>query len=63
MRPGVWNLLFGLVAVAFGLSKQLGDTSGGSFVLLGTNSSGLLVGAGALVAFIGVIQLLRSRGK
>jgi hypothetical protein len=55
MRSGTWNLLFGLVAIAFGASGQ--------FSLIGTNSSQLLVGAGALVAFIGVIQLWRSRGR
>jgi hypothetical protein len=53
VRPGIWNLLFGLVAIAFGASGQ--------FALMGTNSSQLLLGAGALVAFIGVIQLWRSR--
>ncbi len=62
MRPGVWNLLFGLVAIAFGASKQLGD-SGPGFGLMGTNSSGLLIGAGALVALLGVVQLWRSRGR
>ena len=53
MRSGTWNLIFGLVAIAFGLSGQ--------FSLMGTNSPQLLVGAGALVALIGVVQLTRSK--
>jgi hypothetical protein len=53
VRSGMWNLLFGLVAIAFGYSGQ--------FRLMGTNSPQLLMAAGALVAFIGVIQLARSK--
>ena len=53
VRSGTWNLLFGLVAIAFGASGQ--------FSLIGTNSSQLLVGAGVLVALIGVVQLWRSK--
>ncbi len=55
MRPGTWNLIFGLVAIAFGMSGQ--------FALIGTNSSQLLVAAGAVVALLGVFQLWRSRGR
>ena len=53
VRPGILNLLFGLVAIAFGASGQ--------FALMGTDSSKLLVGAGVVVALFGVIQLWRSR--
>jgi len=55
MRSGVWNLGFGLVAVAAGAS--------GEFTLLGTSSSTLLIVAGALVAALGVFQLWRNKGK
>jgi hypothetical protein len=54
MKSGVWNLGFGLVAVAAGAS--------GRFALIGTNSSMLLVVAGAALAAFGVFQLWRSRG-
>ena len=53
MRSGIWNLLFGLVAFAAGYSGQ--------FRLMFTNSSELLMAAGALVALIGVVQLVRSK--
>jgi hypothetical protein len=55
VRPGIWNLLFGLVAIAFGASGQ--------FALMGTNSSQLLVGAGAVVALFGIVQLWRSKPR
>jgi hypothetical protein len=54
MKSGVWNLGFGLVAVAAGASGQ--------FTLLGTNSSTWLIVAGALVAALGVFQLWKNRG-
>jgi hypothetical protein len=54
MRSGMWNLAFGLVAVAAGAS--------GKFTLLGTSSPTLLIGAGGLVAALGAFQLWRSRG-
>jgi hypothetical protein len=54
MKSGVWNLGFGLVAVAAGLS--------GRFALIGTNSTTMLVVAGAALAAFGVFQLWRSRG-
>jgi hypothetical protein len=62
MRSGTWNLIFGLVAIAFGASKYLGNTTY-EFTLIGTNSSGLLIAAGAFVALLGVYQLSRSRGR
>jgi hypothetical protein len=55
MRPGVWNLGFGLVAVAAGVS--------GKFTLLGTGSPTALIVVGGLLAAFGLIQLVRSRGK
>jgi hypothetical protein len=54
MKSGVWNLGFGLVAVAAGASGQ--------FTLLGTSSSTLLIVAGAVVAALGVFQLWKNRG-
>jgi hypothetical protein len=53
MRSGIWNLLFGIVAFAAGYS--------GEFALMFTNSSKLLMAAGALVAFVGVGQLARGK--
>jgi hypothetical protein len=55
MKSGVFNLGFGLVAVAAGATGQ--------FKLLGTDSSTLLIVAGALVATLGVFQLWKNRGK
>ena len=55
MKSGVWNLGFGLVAVAAGASGQ--------FTLLGTSSSTLLIVAGAVVATFGVFQLWKNRGQ
>jgi hypothetical protein len=55
MKTGVWNLGFGLVAIAAGASGQ--------FTLLGTSSSTLLMVAGGVVAALGVFQLWRLRGK
>jgi hypothetical protein len=55
MRAGVWNLGFGLVAVAAGLS--------GRFQLMFTNSSNALVIAGAALAALGLFQLWRSRSQ
>lgn len=54
MKSGVWNLGFGLVAVAAGAN---------GFTLLGTNSSTWLMVAGAAVAALGVFQLWKNRGK
>jgi hypothetical protein len=51
----MWNLGFGLVAVAAGASRQ--------FTLLGTDSSTLLMVAGGLVAALGAYQLWRNRGR
>jgi hypothetical protein len=55
MRSGVWNLGFGLVAVAAGAT--------GEFRLPFTNSGTLLIVAGAAVALLGVFQLWKSRGQ
>jgi hypothetical protein len=55
MRSGVWNLGFGLVAIAAGASGQ--------FKLIGTESSTLLIVAGGLVAALGVYQLWKTRGQ
>jgi hypothetical protein len=55
MKAGVWNLGFGLVAIAAGATGQ--------FTLLGTSSSTLLMAAGGLVAAYGVFQLWRLRGR
>jgi hypothetical protein len=53
MKAGVWNLVFGLVGVALGLSGQ--------FVLLGTSSSGALAAVGGVLAAWGLVQIVRSR--
>jgi hypothetical protein len=55
MKAGVWNLGFGLIAIAAGASGQ--------FVIPGTSNPMILVGAGALLAAFGVFQLWRSRGR
>jgi hypothetical protein len=54
MKSGVWNLGFGLVGIAAGL---------GGYVLPGTSDPRLLIGAGALIAALGVYQLWRNRGQ
>jgi hypothetical protein len=53
MKTGVWNLVFGLVAVVAGAS--------GRFTLFGMGSSTALTVAGALLAAFGLVQLVRSR--
>jgi hypothetical protein len=55
MRAGVWNIVFGLVAIAAGAS--------GRFALLGTSSPALLMGAGGALAAFGGYQLWRDRKK
>ena len=54
MRTGMWNLAFGLVAVAAGASGKL--------TLIGTSSPTPLIVAGGLLAAFGAFQLWRSRG-
>jgi hypothetical protein len=54
MKSGVWDLCFGLVAVAAGASGQ--------FTLPGTSSGTPLIVAGAVVAALGVFQLWKNRG-
>ncbi len=51
-RPGVWNIVFGVIAIAGGASGRL--------TLLFTGSSAALVVAGAALAAFGVFQLVRS---
>lgn len=58
MRAGVWNLGFGLVAIAAGAS--------GKFALIGTSGSTgstLLVVAGVALAALGVFQLWKNKGR
>jgi hypothetical protein len=55
VKSGVFNLGFGLVAVAAGASGQ--------FTLLGTDSATYLMVAGGVVAALGVFQLWRNKGK
>ncbi len=55
MKSGMWNLGFGLVAVAAGASGQ--------FVLPGTNSPTPLVAVGAVLAAFGVYQMWRARSR
>lgn len=53
MGSSIWNMLFGVVAIAGGLSGKL--------VLLGTNSSMLLVVLGVALFGYGVYGFVRSR--
>jgi hypothetical protein len=55
MKAGVWNLGFGIIAIAAGLSGQ--------FVIPGTSNPMYLVGAGGLLAAFGVFQLWKNRGR
>ncbi len=55
MRAGVWNVVFGLAAVAAGAS--------GRFALWGTNSPLLLVVIGGALAAFGGYQLWRGRAQ
>lgn len=54
MKSGVWNLGFGLIAVAAGVSGQ--------FRLPGTTSGTPLIVAGVLLAVLGVYQLWKVKG-
>ncbi len=53
MGAGIWNIVFGLAAIAAGAS--------GRFNLIGTNSPLLLMIAGGILAAVGVYQLVRAR--
>ncbi len=53
MKAGVWNLLFGLLGVGLGLSKK--------FVLPFTTEPLYLVGVGAVIAVLGIVQIARAR--
>jgi uncharacterized membrane protein YgaE (UPF0421/DUF939 family) len=53
VAAGIWNLLFGLAALAAGAS--------GRFHFIGTNSSTLLMVVGGAIAALGVYQLVRAR--
>lgn len=55
MKAGVWNLGFGLVAIALGATGQ--------FSLWGTDSPTYLMIAGGVLAAFGVFQLWRNKGK
>jgi len=55
MTAGIWNLLFGLIAIAAGAS--------GRFQLLFVGSSTALIVAGAIVAAFGVIQVFSARRR
>ena len=55
MKAGMWNLAFGLIAIAGGASGQL--------TLFGTGSSTWLMIAGGVLAAFGLIQLVRSRQR
>lgn len=55
MKAGVWNLGFGLIAIAAGASGQ--------YALPGTSNPMYLIIAGVVVAGIGVFQLWRNRGR
>lgn len=55
MRAGVWNILFGLGAIAAGAS--------GRFTLLFTHSPLALMVAGGALAAYGTYQLVRDRAK
>jgi hypothetical protein len=55
MKAGVWNLGFGLIAIAAGAS--------GKYALPGTSNPMYLVAAGVVVAGLGVFQLWRNRGR
>ena len=53
MSAGIWNMLFGALAIALGAS--------GKFNLMFTNSPLALVGVGVAIFLYGVFQLVRSR--
>jgi membrane protein implicated in regulation of membrane protease activity len=55
MKSGVFNLGFGLIAIAAGASGQ--------FTLPGTTNAAWLMVAGGAVAAFGVFQLWRNRGR
>ena len=55
MKSGIWNIAFGVVAIAAGAT--------GRFALPGTETSTPLMIVGALVAAFGVSQLLRARRR
>lgn len=54
MKAGIWNLGFGVLAVLAGAS--------GNFVLPFTSTPTPLIIAGALLAVLGLVQLVRARG-
>ena len=49
----MWNLLFGIGFIIGGLSGKL--------VLIGTDSSGALVGLGVVLAIVGIVQIAKRR--
>jgi hypothetical protein len=55
MKSGLWNVAFGLVAIAAGAS--------GRFALPFTSSPTPLMVVGGLLAAFGLSQMIRSRGN
>jgi hypothetical protein len=55
MKAGIWNLGFGLLAIGLGYS--------GKFVLPFTTNPMYLVGAGVVIAVLGVVQIARARSQ
>lgn len=53
MAPGIWNMLFGAVAIGLGLT--------GKFKLMFTDSTWALSAVGAAIFCYGVFQFVRSR--
>lgn len=53
MAAGIWNLVFGLAALAAGASGQ--------FHFIGTNSSTLLMIVGGAIAAFGAYQVVRAK--
>jgi hypothetical protein len=53
VAAGIWNLLFGLAALAAGAS--------GRFHVIGTNSPALLMIVGGAIAAFGVYQIVRAK--
>ncbi|MGH7271050.1 MAG: hypothetical protein ACREJ3_11520 [Polyangiaceae bacterium] len=52
MKSGIWNIGFGLVALAAGASKD--------YSLIGTSSSTALMAAGGVLAAFGLFQVIRA---
>lgn len=55
MAPGVWNMIFGALAIGLGAT--------GRFTLMFTNSPYALVAVGVAIFAYGVFQFVRSRRR